>query len=154
MPRLCRVCTHAEADAINTALLAPDRCATDIAKRYGVGLTSLYRHYNGHIGALVQSNKELRAMTSTLRLVQRLAELDACVDRLLQRAEATGDDKTALLAVREARANVMAVFQIGTVSEMEQRLQALEQGRVIDGYLGEPDDTSDYDDDTEENADG
>ncbi len=61
---------------------------------------------------------------------------------MLTEARATGDLRVALSAVRESRGNIEAYSRIGPLSDVEQRLAALEQQKgATDGHVGDPDTT-------------
>ena len=59
-------------------------------------------------------------------LAAKLEALDAYVARVLTRGEASGDDRLVLMGVREGRSNVESLYHIASLSEVENRLQALE----------------------------
>lgn len=60
-------------------------------------------------------------------LAAKLLELDAAVRRVLARGEQRGDDRLVLMAVREGRGDVETLARLGTLSDLEERVAALEQ---------------------------
>lgn len=67
-------------------------------------------------------------MLDSQALQAKLLALDEAVLRVLQRAEASGDDRLMLLAVREGRGDVETLAKLGPLGAIEARLAALEQG--------------------------
>lgn len=131
--RPCSVCTHPQAREIATALLAGGTCR-DVAKRYGLPLSTLARHNRLHLSvriaraetaagvpapapnaepgsiqaeaAAVPRVKALEAYEATLDVMRAMRELHQRTLALLDKAEASDDLHVALRAVREARGNL------------------------------------------------
>jgi hypothetical protein len=96
--RACTVCGHPERPEIDAALIAGD-AYRDIARQYGVSKDALARHLLAHLGpqtAEVNRAKQRDILAEVERMLARL-------DRALERAEASGDDRLLLLALRENR---------------------------------------------------
>lgn len=103
MPQRCTVCAHKERDTIDRLLVRQARANRAIALRYGLVHTSLRRHRDNHLPAKLA---RAQAASELVRADQLLAELQDLHERarlMLEDAEAAGDLKTALSAVREAR---------------------------------------------------
>ena len=105
MPRTCTICTHKRLADIDMALLNR-RAFRDIAKQYGVGTTALWRHSDDHLPAkLVRAKRAAEAVEADALLDQVLTLKDKALG-ILDTAEAEGDHKTAIGAIREARSCV------------------------------------------------
>lgn len=63
MPRKCNVCTHAEVDAINRALISGISYRS-IAKQYGVSESSMYCHKAEHLPATLVKAAEVEQVAS------------------------------------------------------------------------------------------
>jgi transposase-like protein len=113
--RPCSICTHAERAAIDRAL-ASGASYRDVAKQFGVSHTAVYRHRKEHVPVALAQAVEAQAKERELRdAAALLAELDTLHSRtltILERAERTGDLRTALGAIREARANVALIGEV------------------------------------------
>lgn len=101
MPRSCTICLHAERDAIDAALLA-QQPLRDIARQYRVSKDALSRHREHLPAALVQA-KAAEDVTHADDLLAQVRDLQARALTILDTAEAAGDLKVALAAIREAR---------------------------------------------------
>lgn len=141
MPRLCSVCAHPARTQIDEDLLAHQVSYRVIAHRYGVHWDALQRHEHTHLGQSFRQSQEAQALMQTERLISRLMDLEAAVDRVLERSEQLGDDRLALLAVKEGRANVDVLARIGVMADLERRVTLLEQPTASDG--GDGGDSSD-----------
>lgn len=100
MPPTCRVDRHPKAADIALALVAGDSLR-DIAGRFKVSKSALGRHRK-HLGGTalvkrVEALREVEAMT----LTEEIASLKRDAHRLKQKAEASGDLRCALAAVKE-----------------------------------------------------
>ena len=105
MPRVCTICKSPDRAAIDSALLAgkPYRY---VASRYGTSTGALQRHKKNDITALVKAADERLAVADRLRgdkLHGQVKDLAEKAVGILAKAEASGDFRTALVAVREAR---------------------------------------------------
>jgi hypothetical protein len=126
--RPCSICMDDRLAAINMEIVQRTHGFRVISSRYGVSYAALQRHAATHLRETIRTSKELRAMLDAQALTARLLELDEAVTRILRRAEHSGDDRLALLAIREGRADVESFARIGVVAEVERRLHLLEQG--------------------------
>ncbi len=97
MPRTCTVCAHEQSDAIDRALVLglPNR---RIAAQHGVTEQAVRRHKDNHLPALLaEAQKHVRADT----LMARLEAYTQSAHSIRHKAEAAGDLRTALAAIRE-----------------------------------------------------
>ena len=102
MPRTCTVCTHPDREEIDKALLdgGPYRV---IAVRFGASASAVYRHKREHLPRALVRAVEAREAEHGANLLDQLQDLQRRALCILDQAEAAGDLRTALAAVREAR---------------------------------------------------
>lgn len=100
MPQRCQVCCHEEVAAINDEL-AGGESYSDLAGRFGVSRFSLRRHNANHLPALLAEVAAADRFTQAESLMERLEQLTDEARRIKTKAEASGDLRTALAAVRE-----------------------------------------------------
>lgn len=131
---LCKCCAHPERDELDALLLTPEGSFRNVAQRFGVSLTSVFRHAHTHLPLTIAASRELSAMVSAEHLIARLIELDERADDVYDVARAVGDLRACVLAIREAHSIVESYSRLGALSELEQRLAAaieqLERQRV------------------------
>ena len=105
MPRTCTICTHPEREAINKALVASEPLR-DIAGRYGTSKSSLERHKDEHLPAIMVKSEQAKETALADDLLGQVKGLRNKAISILMLAEQAGDLRTALLGIREARACV------------------------------------------------
>jgi hypothetical protein len=101
MPRHCTVCTHPNRERID-ALLVGGEPYRDIAQQFGVSFYAVHRHKSHLNGALLRA-KEVRDVAHADNLLEQVRSLQRKALSILSQAERSGNLKTALLAIREAR---------------------------------------------------
>jgi hypothetical protein len=99
MPRTCSVCQHPERAAIDAAALAGAGYRT-IADQFHVSKTALLRHKADHLLAELVKAKQAEEVSRATDLLALAMERDAKALALLAKAEAGGDLKTAVSALR------------------------------------------------------
>jgi hypothetical protein len=120
MPRTCTVCSHDEAHAINVGLVAREPYR-NIAKRYGLSVASLQRHAQEHIPKiLVEATKAVERADAD-DLLGQVESLQARTLAILEASEETGELRTALGAIREARGNLELLAKL--LGELDERPQ-------------------------------
>src|SRR3712207_2670343 len=102
MPRACTICQHAERPAINAALVANEPYRL-IAERFGTSVAALTRHKAEHLPVSLAKAEEAKETALADDLLGQVKALRNKAISLLQKAEAAGDLRTALLGIREAR---------------------------------------------------
>lgn len=105
MPRTCTICTHAEREAIDAALVAGQTWRS-ITERYGVSAGAIARHKDAHIPAALAMAKGAVEAARSDTLLEQVTDLQTRTCTILSRAENAGDLRTALLAIGEARRNL------------------------------------------------
>jgi hypothetical protein len=105
MPRRCTVCDHPERHGIDETLItgAPYR---SVAKRFELSDSAVYRHKTKHLPAHLLKAKGAEEAAQADDLLQQVRNLQAHALDILERAEKTGDLRTALAAISQARSNV------------------------------------------------
>jgi hypothetical protein len=106
MPRPCTICTHANRDAIDRALIAGAQY-TAIAREYRASEDAVSRHRESHLPERLASAVRPSSAEDVVEATDLLTELRllrAKANAILLQAEAAGDHKTALMGIREARA--------------------------------------------------
>src|SRR5262245_63862338 len=119
MPRTCTICTHPDRELIDSALLSGE-AFRKIAKRSGTSITALFRHKTNDLGRVTEGSGSRRDSLRR-RSFGQIKDLTARVLRILEKAEADGDARTALVAVREARGNVELLCKMTIAAEAAQR---------------------------------
>jgi len=103
MPRTCTICRHVEREAIDAALIERHSFRS-IADQFGVSKTSLIRHSDDHLPAMLV---EAKAAADVAHADTILAQVQSLRDRALKVLDTVEEDKDwriALGAIREARA--------------------------------------------------
>jgi hypothetical protein len=102
MPRVCTICRHPEKPAINAALIANEPYRL-IAERYGTSPAALTRHKAEHLPASLAKAEEAKETALADDLLGQVKQLRSKAISILLKAEASGDYRTALMGIREAR---------------------------------------------------
>lgn len=123
MPRVCTICSHGRREEIDRALLAGGSFRS-IAAQFEVSASALLRH-RAHIAAAVAQSQAL----TVERLLSDLADLQARALKLLTQAEEGGDLRIALQGVRETRGCIETAAKLLELSDLEKRVQALEEAK-------------------------
>ena len=105
MPRRCTVCTHSRRDAIERAILAGEPLR-NISERVSVSATALHRHKSQHLPIELTKAKEAHEISAADDLLKQVQDLQTRALTILRKAEQSGDLRTALGAIREARGNL------------------------------------------------
>ncbi len=114
LPRPCSICTHPERDAIDRALVggASNR---RIATQYDVPEAAVRRHEANHLPVKLVMAQEVAEADDLLGQVR---DIHARTLAILEAVESTGEHRTALAAIREARSNLELLAKlIGELDE-------------------------------------
>jgi hypothetical protein len=105
MPRRCTVCNHPERHNIDGALVtgAPYR---SVAKRFGLSESAVYRHKTDHLPKHMVKAKEAEEVAQADDLLEQVRNLQTHALDILGHAEESGDLRTALAAISQARGNL------------------------------------------------
>ncbi|HSH81233.1 MAG TPA: hypothetical protein VLA19_22090 [Herpetosiphonaceae bacterium] len=124
MPRACSICVHDDRAAINKALIAGEPFRL-IAERFGTSATALTRHKAEHLPAKLAKASAAKETAIADDLLAQVRALRNNAIRILTAAEESGDLRTALLGIREARACVELL------AEMEGELNRTPQVNIL-----------------------
>lgn len=97
---------------------------TTLSQRYNLSRDVLYRHKNNHLGAAAALGVRRAAENHGTRLLEDLDELVITARRILREADEDGHRKTALAAVKEVRASIVAIAQISHAIWQQQQQDA------------------------------
>jgi len=100
MPRTCTVCTHPDRAEIDGRLVT-GTTLREIAETFRLTITSVHRHQHSHLPASLKRAHQAHLAAEADGLLARLEELTSEAHRLKGKAEAAGDLRTALSAIRE-----------------------------------------------------
>ncbi len=108
MPRPCTICTHPDRETIDQELLTGTPYHT-VAKEHSVGVSAVFRHRRDHLTRLMANAVEARGVRNLEYgddLLGQLEFLNGKTLKILDEAEAMGDRRGALAAIREARSTI------------------------------------------------
>lgn len=100
MPRPCSICVNSNRTDIEALLLEGTPLRT-IADHHGVSKTALIRHRDEHLPDRLLRARDAEEIANADGLLARLRELTGEAQRIGGKAEAEGDFRAALAAVRE-----------------------------------------------------
>jgi hypothetical protein len=135
MARTCTVCGHESRPEIDRALAegAPNR---RIATQYSLSEASVRRHHDSHLPATLSKAHEAEEVARADELLGRVESLQARTLAVLEAAEETGDLRTALSAIREARNNLELLAKLlGELDERPQLNVVLIDAQVRDAII-------------------
>jgi len=118
MPRRCTVGDHPGSHGIDEALVsgAPYR---SVAQRFGLSESSVYRHKTEHLPAHLLKAREVEEAAMADDLLEQVKHLQTHALDILERAEETGDLRTALAASSQARGNLELLGKLA--GELDER---------------------------------
>src|SRR3712207_1308223 len=118
MPRRCTVCDHPERHSVDETLVtrAPYR---SVAKQFGLSESAVYRHKTEHLPAHLLKAREVEEVAQADDLLEQVRNLQVHALDILDRAEKTGDLRTALAAISQARANLELLGKLA--GELDER---------------------------------
>jgi hypothetical protein len=130
MPRTCLACSHSLRAEIDRALAAGEPLR-NIAQRVSISYTALFRHKK-HVAetiAQAQVRREERIGDSIFKEMRSLLNKGW---ELLQKFEAEGDTRGAIVAVRELRAT------LEVMDTMQSRVDEVKQERIVFAFKRDP----------------
>ena len=129
MPRPWTICANPDIQGIDQALVAgtPYRA---VAERFEISPPSLYRHQQGHLPATLLKARAVQEVAHADGLMAQLQSLQQKVLEILNRAEGSGDLRSALSALREFRGTVELTARLtGQMSYTSRPTHVIEQPR-------------------------
>jgi transposase-like protein len=118
MPRRCTVCDHPEIHSIDQALVSGESYRS-VAKRFGLSESAVYRHKTEHLPAHLLKAREVEEVAQADDLLEQVRHLQAHALHILERAEKTGDLRTALAAISQSRGNLKLLGKLA--GELDER---------------------------------
>ena len=112
MPRVCTVCRHDERREIDRQLVSRAFSYRDIARQFGVSKDAVSRHVKEHLPELLTRAHEAEQLAEADKPLTDIRKIQVQTLLMLQEAEKSGDLRTALAAVREARNNVALLAEL------------------------------------------
>jgi hypothetical protein len=111
MPQPCSICTSPARHAIDVAIVAgtPNR---RVAALFDVSEQAVRRHRVGHLPAQMARARDAAKLADTDDLVAQARALQARALAILDAADAAGNHRTALSAIREGRGALQLVAQL------------------------------------------
>jgi hypothetical protein len=118
MPRRCTVCDHPQRHGIDETLVtgAPYR---SVAKQFSLSESAVYRHKTEHLPAHLLKAREAEEVAQADDLLNQVRSLQSHALDILERAEKTGDLRTALAAISQARGNLELLGKLA--GELDER---------------------------------
>jgi hypothetical protein len=118
MPRRCTACDHPERYSIDEALVtgAPYR---SVAKRFELSESAVYRHKAEHLPARLLKARQVEEGAQADDLLEQVRHLQTHALDILERAEKSGDLRTALAAISQARGNLELLGKLA--GELDER---------------------------------
>ena len=101
MPRLCAICTHVDAERIDTAVVEGKASLRKISQEFKISPDSLYRHKRNHLPQKLIKAKEAREVIKADNNIDRLKALQAEAQEILEEAKRSRTLHIALEAIRE-----------------------------------------------------
>jgi hypothetical protein len=116
--RTCTVCTHPDREAIDEALVvgASNRA---VASKCDVSEAAVRRHKGNHLPARLVMAEKAAEVAHADDLLAQVRDLQGRALAILDRAEESGEWRTALSAIREARGNLELLAKL--LGELDER---------------------------------
>ena len=132
----CTVCNHPQLHDIDQALLAENATFAALGKKYGLSISSLFRHKRHLQGKMAQAEKRLQNHFRQETLFH-YNELLETTRRLIGTAVAAGDTRQALQAIREGTRilNFMTKLEVTFDADLVYRILASPQWVSQDSLL-------------------
>ena len=118
VPRSCTICEHPDREAIDRALVG-DSSNLSVSSLFGVSESAVRRHKANHLPAKLVMAQAAEEVAQADDLLQQVRDLQDRALAILGKAEAAGDLRTALGAIREARGNLELLAKL--LGELDER---------------------------------
>ena len=113
MGRVCTICSHAQRYEIEELLATRQSTYRGIARTYAVSEDAVSRHVaSGHVGQLLSLAADAERAAAADGLLDRIEALQGRTLAILEAAEQSNEHRTALSAIREARANLELIGEV------------------------------------------
>ena len=118
MPRSCTLCEHPKREEIDRALVG-ETSNLSVSSVYGVSESAVRRHKANHLPARLVMAEKAAEVVEANTLLEQVGDLQRRALAILDQAERTGELKTALSAIREARGNLELLAKL--LGELDER---------------------------------
>ena len=118
MPRSCTICEHAEREAIDRALVTGE-ANTKLSSVFAVSEQALRRHKGSHLPSRLVMAQAAEEVAQADTLLDQVRDLQRRALDILEKAEESGELRTALGAIREARGNLELLAKL--LGELNER---------------------------------
>ena len=105
MPRRCSICSHERLEEIDQALVG-GVALSEMAAKYRVSEDALSRHKANHLPDVLTKAQGAKEAVRADDLLTQVRELQARTLAILEEAHDSGEHRTALAAIGQARANL------------------------------------------------
>jgi hypothetical protein len=119
--RTCTVCSHPERSDLDEALVAGESTGKLAGRYRTIHERALRRHRDNHLPAKLVLAHEAEEVATADNLLEKVQDFQSRTLAILDKAEAAGDLRTALGAIREARGNVELLAKL--LGELDERPQ-------------------------------
>ncbi len=121
MPRPCTICTHPQREEIDKALVEGKQAFTSLATLYDVSEIALRRHKKNHLPEQLVKAEGAKEAAQAEDLLEQLKGLRNKAYSILLQAEKSGELRTALSAIKEARSCLELLAKL--IGELDERPQ-------------------------------
>ncbi len=128
MGRRCTVCDHSRKADVDMALTFHLASYRVLARYFKLGEDSLQRHERTCLRSSWEQSKELQAMLSAENLLDKLGKWHERMEQQYTNADAAGNIGATVATARTGIAAIESFAHIGVISDVEERLTALENG--------------------------
>jgi len=99
MTRVCTICSHPQRAAIDKALVTGGATFRNIAQRWGLSTTAVFRHRAEHLPAALLKAQEAEEVRQALDVIVQLKFINGAALTVLRDARASGEGELVLKAV-------------------------------------------------------
>ena len=118
MPRSCTLCEHPKREEIDRALVG-ETSNLSVSSVFGVSESAVRRHKATHLPATLAKAHGAGEAARGDDLLEQVGDLQRRALAILELAERTGELRTALSAIREARGNLELLAKL--LGELDER---------------------------------
>jgi hypothetical protein len=118
VPRSCTICEHPDREAIDRSLVG-DSSNLSVSSLFGVSESAVRRHKANHLPAKLVMAQAAEEVAQADDLLQQVRDLQSRALAILGKAEAAGELRTTLGAIREARGNLELLAKL--LGELDER---------------------------------
>ena len=124
MPRTCTICEHPNRDEIDH-LIINGNTFRHIASQYNFSYRAVKRHKDNHLNKKLAKAKEVQEVVHANSLLGQVRDLQMRALNILDVAERSGDLRTALGAIREARGNLELLVKLAGELQVQQKQEVI-----------------------------